>query len=161
MAGTATLAAGNRTGTGHEQNEAGEVAPVDGQSFELLGRHDVADRCFLGLQNGCRTGHFDGVGDGAEGEVEVDFEDGTHLKVNVFANLGFEAVCLHLQRVATRVERRNSVLSRSVGLDGARGTGTGTRDGDGSVGDDVAGRVIDIADQGGGGLRKYGCGRKR
>ena len=83
----ARLATRHRTSAGHQQNEAGEVASVDGQAFEFFSRDDVADRRFLSLQNRCRAGDLDGIGDRAEGEVEVHFEDGAHREIDVLANL--------------------------------------------------------------------------
>ena len=105
------------------------------------------------MQEGSRAGHFDRFSHGAEGEGKIDFEDSADLEIDATAELGLETFGLYLERISSRVERGDAVLSRGVRLDSTGEAGTGTGDGDGGVGNDGPGRIIDITDQGGGGLR--------
>lgn len=86
------------------------------------------------MQQRRRAGEFDGIGDRTERQIEIDFQDRAYLQFNILADLRFEAIRFHLNRIVAGVEGREAPLAGGVRLHRAGRARTGTRHNDGGIG---------------------------
>jgi hypothetical protein len=146
---------------GAQRDQTEEVASVERQVGDAPLLDDGADGGVLGRQQRNRAGHLDGFAHLADFQREVDARRLLHLQLDARARRHFEALTLGLDFVHARNQRRDGVDARLVAGGHTNAVGGRVANGDVGAGDDRAGRVFDLAGDGGERLCAGRAGQQR
>src|SRR5581483_2756328 len=140
-----------------KQRQVVIAPPVQGQFHNSLVFDDLTLAGFDRIQQACRGGYFDVLGDTADLESEVDLGPLIDFQNHAGAGDGFEPGVLDLQPVFARQQEGGRVVAVLIGADFALGAGSNTGDGDARAGHNGAGS-IDHASGNAGRLGVQTCG---
>ena len=150
------------TSAGHEQDEPGVVAAIDGEAGEFGTGDGAAHRGFLRLKDGGGSGNLDGFGDLADFEGEIDLHDGGDFEDDFREDFRLEAGHGGRDFVFSRVEGEDAEGAVAVGFDGADDSGSFVFDVYSRPCDHADLRIDNGSDEGGiGCLRRQSAGDER